>query len=127
MKRWLVLILFLSSVNLYAGLGDVKIVGDDTIGDTLEYFYVGSTNTTSITFTNTSLEIYVIKLSTAQAWVNWTGSTVLTSSLTSYFLLPETDTSNAYETRQSIQSNHMAVYSTDTGVLPNIRIQIKSR
>ena len=114
MKNVLIAIILLGSVSLLSA------------AYRHQYFFVNSTNTVSKNLEKTSTEIYIIKFSTPEAYVNFTGTTILTNNLTNYFLLPATDTNNAFEHIETITTDFIAIYSTNTpGVTPNIRIKVK--
>ena len=115
MKKFLLLaILFLGMNYLYSAGGF-----------NYQYFYVNSTGTVPMSFSKTSTEIYILKLSTAEAYINFVSTSILTANLTNYFYLPATDTNNAIEIKEAINSSKMSIYTEQTGVAPNIRIQIK--
>lgn len=106
---------------LFLGMSYLHSAG----GFNYQYFYVNSTGTVPISFSKTSTEIYILKISTAEAYVNFVSTSILTTNLTNYFYLPATDTNNAIEIKEEINSSKMSIYSAETGVVPNIRIQVK--
>ena len=120
MKKFLLLVILTFTIGYLFSAG----------GSKFQYVVITSSGITPITFNRNSTEIYCIKLSTMEAYINW-GSTAMPmiAYTTNYFLLPETSSEFVYEHTEEVVNYKMSVYQPLVPGTTNnihIRLQIKS-
>lgn len=100
-------------------------------GTEYDYYVVKSSGVNSITFNHTSNEVYVVKYSTMEAFVNWTSTDMpMITYTTNYFKLPETESEYIFEHTEELNTYTMSIYQPFIAGTTNnidIRLLIKYR